>query len=93
MVRSFYRSSVAALLAGLAVFVASIVLTRAFHVPEDVVFAPGLLLQRFLNALGAELPRRVAVLGTLVAWCLAADGVLMLVNKPWRATDGARAGD
>jgi len=53
---------------------------------EEVVFAPGLLVHALLNAMGADLPRRVAVLCTLFVWCLLADAVFLAINKPWRRT-------
>ncbi len=85
MLKAYYRSSRAALVAGVAAFAVSILLMRTLHVPANVVFAPGLLLQGFLNSLGADLPRRMAVPTTLFAWCLAADAVFMIVRRPWRA--------
>lgn len=88
MLKSYYRSSVTALVAGVVVFGASVFLTRALGVSQDVVFAPGLAILALLNALGADLPSRVAVLGTLLAWCLAADVVLLFVNRPWREEAG-----
>jgi hypothetical protein len=85
MLRAYYRSSRAALVAGVAAFGVSVLLMRTFHVPADVVFAPGLLIQGFLNSIGADLPRRSAVPTTLFAWCLASDALFMLVRRPWRA--------
>jgi hypothetical protein len=85
MLKSCYRSSLAALAAGVAVFSLSIAAMRAFDLSGELVFAPGLVLQRFLNALGADLPQRAAVATTLLAWCLVADGVLLVLRRPWRA--------
>jgi len=85
MLKAFYHSSFVAALAGVAAFGVSVLVMRMFGVPGEIVFAPGLAIQWVLNSLGADLPRRVAVFTTLAAWCLVADAVLMLVNKPWRA--------
>jgi hypothetical protein len=84
MLKSYYRSSLTASVAGVAAFAVSLAAMRLFHVREELVFAPGLLLQSLLNALGADLPRRMAVLCTLFCWCLVADGVFLMINKPWR---------
>jgi hypothetical protein len=92
MFSAYYRSSLTAMVAGLAGFALSLLAMRAFDVPPHVVFAPGLLIQSMLNAIGADLPRRVAVFGTLAAWCLVADVVFMWVNRPWRATQRVETG-
>jgi hypothetical protein len=89
MLKSYYRSSRAALFAGVGAFAVSVALMRVFGVPGDVVFAPGLALQSLLNALGADLPRRAAVFTTLFAWCLIADAVFLLIRRPWR-TENAK---
>ena len=85
MLKAAYRSSLAALVAGLAAFALSIALNRVFRVPGDVVFAPGLAMRHLLNTLGADLPRSAAVLTTLIAWCMAADAVFLVLRKPWRS--------
>ena len=85
MLKAYYRSSRTALIAGVLCFALSILAMRLFDLSERVVFAPGVLLQGFLNELGADLPARVAVLGTLLAWCLVADAVFLVINRPWRA--------
>jgi hypothetical protein len=90
MLRAYYRSSRAALVVGVAAFAVSILLMRTLHVPADVVFAPGLLIQGFLNWMGADLPRRIAVPTTLFAWCLVADAFFMLLRRPWRQTENAK---
>ena len=84
MLKAYYRSSLAALGVGIFAFACSLLLMRAFALPGDVVFAPGLALRNFLNALGADLPRRTAVATTLLAWCLVADVAFLLLRRPWR---------
>jgi hypothetical protein len=90
MLKSYYRSSRTALVAGVAAFAVSVLLMRAFSLPGDLVFAPGLALQSLLNALGADLPRRLAVLTTLLAWCLVMDALFLLINRPWRLAQKSR---
>ena len=85
MFKAYYRSSRTALVAGVLCFALSVLAMRAFGLSERLVLAPGVFLQSVLNGLGAELPERVAVVGTLVAWCLVSDAVFLLINRPWRA--------
>ena len=85
MLKAYYRSSLVALAAGLAAFALSVAAMRVFDLSGELVFAPGLVLQRFLNALGADLPRRAAVATTLLVWCLVADALLLMLRRPWRA--------
>ena len=86
MLKAYYRSSLTASIAGVGAFAVSLAAARLFHVSEELVFAPGLLVQALLNSLGADLPRRMAVLCTLFVWCLLADAVFLVINKPWRRT-------
>jgi hypothetical protein len=90
MWKAYYRSSFAATIAGVTVFAVSVLAMRVFGVREEIVLAPGLALQSFLNAMGADLPRRMAVLCTLLAWCLVADAVFLAINRPWRTADTGR---
>ena len=85
MLKAYYRSSLSALAAGVAAFALSIAAMRLFDLSGELVFFPGLALQKFLNALGADLPQRAAVATTLLAWCLVADAVLLALRRPWRA--------
>jgi len=91
MLKAYYRSSLTALVAGVVCFAASIVAMRVFHLSERVVLAPGVFLQSVLNGLGADLPNRMAVLGTLLAWCLVADAVFLFINRPWQRAEESRA--
>ena len=85
MLKAYYRSSLAALGAGVAAFAASVLLMRIGGLPADLVFAPGLVVRNVLNALGADLPQRTAVATTLVAWCLVADALFLVIRRPWRS--------
>jgi len=84
MFKAYYRSSLVALVLGVGAFALSVAAMGVFHVPGELVFAPGLALQRGLNALGADLPQRAAVASTLIAWCLISDAALLVVRRPWR---------
>jgi hypothetical protein len=91
MLKAYYRSSLVALGVGVAAFAASVLLMRVCGLSADLVFAPGLVVRNVLNALGADLPRRTAVATTLLAWCLVADALLLVVRRPWRESASAKS--
>ena len=84
MFKAYYRSSFTALVAGVFGFAVSLLAMRLFQLSERLVFAPGVVIQTFLNRFGADLPDRVAVFATLLAWCLVADALFLAINRPWR---------
>lgn len=84
MLKSWYLSSRAAILAGVTAFAISVLAMKAFHLPNEVALAPGLLFRAWLNALGADQGAEAVVFLTLAAWCLFFDGFFLVVRKPWR---------
>ena len=67
------------LLCGVLAFAASVGLGLLFDLPPMMIFGPGFLAQRLVEALGANVTNRFGVAGTLVAWCVG-----MIAVVAWR---------
>lgn len=84
MLKNWYLSSRAAIMAGVSAFGITVLVMKLFHLPHEVALAPGMILRTWLNALGADQPAETVVFFTLAAWCLFFDGFFLIVRKPWR---------
>lgn len=84
MLKNWYLSSRAAIIAGVAAFAVTVLVMKVFRLPAEVALAPGMLVRTWLNALGADQPAETVVFFTLAAWCLLFDAFFLIVKKPWR---------